>query len=81
MRVALKLVWPMMVTACSLQLLWAHDLSPRAYVNTSLHSNAISLTCSCDSGSLLFAGTAPTNDTTGMAQLFGNAVHTAGASP
>lgn len=48
-----------------MQLLWAQDLSPRAYVITPLHSNAITLTYSYYSGSLLFDGAAPITGATG----------------
>jgi hypothetical protein len=35
---------------------WAQDLAPRAYLITSLHSNAINLTCSFYTGGLDFNG-------------------------
>jgi hypothetical protein len=65
MRLALKFAWSMAVGASSMQLLWAQDLSPRAYVITPLHSNAITLTYSYYSGSLLFDGAAPITGATG----------------
>ena len=65
MRLALQLAWLMAVAACSLQLLSAQDLSPRAYVITPLHSNAITLTYSFYDGSLFFNGAAPITGATG----------------
>jgi hypothetical protein len=49
----------------SVVLLRAQDLAPRAYVITPLHSNAITLTYGFYSGSLLFNGVVPLNDTIG----------------
>ncbi len=45
--------------------IWAQDLSPRAYVITPLHFNAINLTYSFFSGSVLFEGAAPITGATG----------------
>jgi hypothetical protein len=45
--------------------IWAQDLSPRAYVITPLHWNAINLTYSFFSGSVLFDGAAPITGATG----------------
>jgi hypothetical protein len=65
MRSALQLVWLIAVAAYSLPLLSAQDLSPRAYVITPLHSNAITLTYSFYDGSLFFNGAAPITGATG----------------
>ncbi len=48
-----------------LQLLGAQDLSPRAYVITPLHSNAVTLTYSFYDGSLYFNGALPVTGATG----------------
>jgi hypothetical protein len=65
MRSAVKLVLPIAAILCSLQSLWSQDLSPRAYVITPLHSNAVTLTYSFYDGGLLFNGVAPVTDATG----------------
>ena len=51
--------------ASSVVLLRAQDFAPRAYVITPLHSNAVTLTYGFYSGSLLFNGVVPLNDTIG----------------
>jgi len=48
---------------CSLSLLWAQDLAPRAYVITPVHANAITFTYAFYSGSVLFDGAVPITDT------------------
>jgi hypothetical protein len=53
------------VTASSLNVLWAQDLSPRAYVITPLHSNAVTLTYSYYSGGIQLDGAAPITNATG----------------
>jgi hypothetical protein len=53
------------VTASSLNVLWAQDLSPRAYVITPLHSNAVILTQSFYTGGVQFDGAAPITNATG----------------
>jgi hypothetical protein len=53
------------VAASSLNVLWAQDLSPRAYVITPLHSNAVILTYSFYSGSILLPGAIPITGATG----------------
>jgi hypothetical protein len=53
------------VATSSLKPLWAQDLSPRAYVITPLHSNAIIMTYSFFHGSVLFDGAAPITGATG----------------
>ncbi len=55
----------MTVAASSLSPLCAQDLSPRAYVITPLHSNAIITTYSFFHGSVLFDGAAPITGATG----------------
>src|SRR5664279_2146635 len=65
MQLALKLVWPMVVAACSFQTLWAQDLAPRAYNLTPLHANAITVTYGFYDGALLFNGVVPINNATG----------------
>lgn len=62
---AFMLSCSMAVATCSLNPVWAQDLSPRAYVITALHSNAINLTYSFFSGSILFDGAAPITGATG----------------
>ncbi len=65
MRLAFKVAWPIAALACSLQMLWAQDLSPRAYVITALHSNAVTLTYSFYDGGLSFNGAIPVTGATG----------------
>jgi len=65
MRLALKLAWSIAVVACSLQRLSAQDLSPRTYVITPIHYNAITLTWSFYDGSIDFNGTIPATGATG----------------
>jgi hypothetical protein len=50
---------------CRLLLLRAQDLSPRAYVITPLHSNAIIVTWSFYDGTVLFDGSVPVTGATG----------------
>jgi hypothetical protein len=45
---------------------WAQDLAPRAYVNTPLHSNAVTLTYSYFNGSIDFNGLLPVTDAKGV---------------
>ena len=65
MRPSVKLVLSTAIAVCSLQSLRAQDLSPRAYVITPLHSNAVILTWSFYHGTILFDGTAPVTGATG----------------
>jgi hypothetical protein len=65
MRLTLKLAWPIMAAVCSLHLLWAQDLAPRAYVITPEQSNAINLTYAFFTGSILFDGAIPITGATG----------------
>jgi hypothetical protein len=55
----------MAVARCSLNPVWAQDLSPRAYVITAVHSNAINVTYSFFHGSILLDGAAPVTGATG----------------
>jgi hypothetical protein len=65
MRLFLKLVLSAVMAICPLLLLRAQDLSPRAYVITALHSNAIIVTWSFYDGSVLFDGSVPVTGATG----------------
>jgi hypothetical protein len=65
MRLTLKLVSSTAFIACSLTVLRAQDLSPRAFVITPLHSNAIILTYSFYSGGANFNGSIPITGATG----------------
>lgn len=65
MRLFVKLVLSAAIAVCPLPVLRAQDLSPRAYVITPVHSNAIILTWSFYDGSILFNGTAPITGATG----------------
>jgi len=65
MRPFVKLVLWTAIAVCPLQSLRAQDLSPRAYVITPVHSNAVILTWSFYDGSILFNGTAPITGATG----------------
>jgi hypothetical protein len=65
MRLFVKLVLSAAIAVCPLPPLRAQDLSPRAYVITPVHSNAVILTWSFYDGSILFNGTAPITGATG----------------
>ena len=65
MRLAWKLMWPIAALTWPLKVICAQDLSPRAYVITATHSNAIILTSSFYDGSVLFNGTVPITGATG----------------
>src|SRR5450759_57269 len=65
MRRACKLVWLTAVVACSVQLLFAQDLAPRAYNLTPLHANAVTVTYGFYDGSLLFNGVVPISNARG----------------
>jgi hypothetical protein len=54
-----------MITACPPQRLHAQDLSPRAYVITPIHSNAITLTWSFYDGNINYSGALPVSGATG----------------
>jgi hypothetical protein len=60
-----KLVLSASIAIGSLQMLSAQDLSPRAYVITPLHANAVTLTWSFYDGSINFNGALPVSDATG----------------
>jgi hypothetical protein len=64
-RATLKLASTTVFVASSLALLHAQDLSPRAYVITPLHSNAVTLTYSYYSGSIQLNGVLPDASATG----------------
>src|SRR5271155_6057991 len=64
MRLALKLA-SMMVVACFAHRLGAQDLTPRAYVITPLHSNAVTVAWSFYDGSINFNGALPVSDAKG----------------
>jgi hypothetical protein len=65
MRPLFNLVLLAAIAACSLQLLRAQDLAPRAYVITPLHSNAVILTYSFFDGSINFNGALPVSNASG----------------
>ncbi len=65
MRRASKLAWLTAVVACLLQPLCAQDLSPRAYLITPLHANAITLTYAFYDGGLEFGSALPIHNATG----------------
>ncbi|HEV7218736.1 MAG TPA: transporter [Terriglobales bacterium] len=65
MRLAHILASLMVVTTSSLNVLWAQDLSPRAYVITPQHSNAVTLTYSFYNGGVQLEGAAPITNATG----------------
>jgi hypothetical protein len=65
MRYFFKLVLSASIAGSSPQMLRAQDLSPRAFVITPLHSNAVTLTWSFYDGSINFNGALPVSDATG----------------
>jgi hypothetical protein len=65
MRPFVKLVLSTAIAALFLQPVRAQDLSPRAYVITPIHSNAVILSWSFYNGSIQFNGTAPITGATG----------------
>ncbi len=62
---ALLLVCSVAIAVPSLKPVWAQDLSPRAYLITPLHFNALVTTYSFYSGSILLDGAAPVTGATG----------------
>ena len=62
---ALMLVCSMAIAASSSKPVWAQDLSPRAYLITPLHFNAVVMTYSFFHGSVDFDGAAPITGATG----------------
>jgi hypothetical protein len=65
MQPFVNLVLSAAIVACSLRSGRAQDLSPRAYVITPLHSNAVTLIYSFSDGSILLNGTVPITGATG----------------
>ena len=65
MRLLFSLVSSAVIGVCAMQLVWAQDLAPRAYIITPLHSNAVTLTWSFYDGGLNFNGTVPITGATG----------------
>jgi hypothetical protein len=64
MQLALKItLWT--VVACSVQRLGAQDLTPRAYVITPVHANAVTLAGSFYHGNIDFNGALPVSDAKG----------------
>jgi hypothetical protein len=59
MPVSLKLLLIVPITGCSLSLLCAQDLAPRAYVITPTHWNAVTLTYTFYNGNILLDGAVP----------------------
>jgi Putative MetA-pathway of phenol degradation len=62
---ALMLACSMVIAASSWKPVWAQDLSPRAYLITPLHFNAVVMTYAFFSGSVDFDGAAPITGATG----------------
>ncbi len=65
MRVCLKLALSAVIAVCTVPVLCAQDLSPRAYVITPLHFNSVTLTWSFFDGGVNFNGTVPITGATG----------------
>ena len=65
MRLIFILACSMTIAASSPMSVCAQDLSPRAYVITPLHSNAVTVTNSFYNGSVLLEGAAPITNATG----------------
>ena len=65
MRLAWKIALPLAVVVCSLHVLCAQDLAPRAYTLTPLHANAITVTYGFYTGGLDFNGVVPVTNATG----------------
>ncbi len=65
MTVRSKLLLWVIVAITSLACGWAQDLSPRAYLITAVHSNAVNLTYSFFDGGVDFNGTIPITGATG----------------
>src|SRR5579864_678682 len=61
----MRLLFPTILAGMLLHSCWAQDLSPRAYLITPLHSNAINLTYSFYHGGLDFNGLVPVTGATG----------------
>ena len=65
MPFSVRLALSIAVAVCSLALVSAQELAPRAYLITPLHSNAITLSLSFYHGSANYNGVLPLNDATG----------------
>jgi hypothetical protein len=65
MRPHFKLAVATVTALCSVQVLFAQDLAPRAYVITPVHSNAVTVTYSFTNGGILFDNTVPITDANG----------------
>jgi hypothetical protein len=65
LHLAFMISWSMAAATSPLNPVLAQDLSPRAYVITPLHSNAVIMTYSFFHGSVLFDGAAPITGATG----------------
>lgn len=60
-----RMAWCLPAALCPIVGLVAQDLSPRAYVVTPVHANAVNLTYSYFDGGLNFNGTVPITGATG----------------
>ena len=65
MRHFFQLLLSVAIELSSLHIVSAQDLSPRAYVITPLHSNAVTLTWSFYDGSINYNGALPVSGATG----------------
>ena len=69
MQLAFMLACSIAVAESSLNPVWAQTLSPRAYIISPVHSNAVNLTYSFYSGNILLDGAAPVANATGKYSL------------
>ncbi len=69
MRPLVQLGLSILIAGCCLRSLCAQDLSPRAYVITPIHSNAVILSWSYFDGSIQLNGTVPVTGATGTYQV------------
>jgi Putative MetA-pathway of phenol degradation len=92
MRNVFRLGFAFASLLCSLRMLNAQDLSPRAYLITPTHSNAVTLTYSLFNGNINFNGALPVSDAKGRYSvpiigyyhsfnLFGRSANVAAALP
>jgi hypothetical protein len=65
MKFSSTALWAFAVIACTLQILHAQELAPRAYVITPLRSNAVTLTYAYNRGGLQLGGEIPVSNATG----------------
>jgi len=72
MHLAFMFACCLAIAASTLRPLWAQDLTPRAYIITPVHSNAVVLSYSFFSGEILIEGAAPITNASGTysAQVF-----------